>query len=150
MVVSVHLYYGGDTYVDKDRRALEAYALARWSSLRHKAPGAYSQNILIYGDFNLNKPDESDKVFKALKKKGLILPKHSTSMGSNLASDQHYDQVAFHTGGIKDAYTGRSGVFDFDREPFFGDAWQVSPEYFNTTVKYHIADHRPLWAEFDI
>ena len=148
--VSAHLYFGSTSYKDKDRRALEAYALARWASLRHKAPGAYSQNILIYGDFNLDKPDESDNVYRALKKKGLILPEHSSQMGSNLKSDKHYDQVAFHTGKIKDRYTGQSGAFDFDREPFFADAWQTDPKYFFKAVKNHIADHRPLWAEFEI
>lgn len=122
IAVSVHLYYGGTSYRDKDRRALEAYALARWSSLRHKAPGAYSQNILIYGDFNLDKPNKNDNVYRALTKKGLVLPKHSSKMGSNLKSDKHYDQVAFHTGEIKDRFTGKSGVFDFDRKPFFANA----------------------------
>ncbi len=148
--VSVHLFFGSHAYYDEDRRALEAYALARWADQRHKAPGAYSQNILVMGDFNLPIRDGSSTVYKALKAKRLILPQHSTSMGSNLASDKHYDQVAFHTGGIGDAYTGNSGVFDFDREPFFADAWNSSYDYFNTAIKYHIADHRPLWTEFDI
>ncbi|MDL2124643.1 MAG: hypothetical protein LWX51_16545 [Deltaproteobacteria bacterium] len=71
-------------------------------------------------------------------------------MGSNLAGDKHYDQVAFHAGGMQDAYTDNSGVFDFDHTPFFVDAWNTSEVYFNAAVKYHIADYRPLWAEFDI
>jgi len=148
--VSAHLYFGSHTYYDEDRRALEAYALARWADQRHKASGAYSQNILVFGDLNLPKRDESSNVFKALKAKGLKLPKHSTTMGSNLKGDKHYDQVAFHAGGMQKTYTGNSGVFDFDRAPFFAEAWNVSQKYFNTTVKRHIADHRPLWAEFDI
>ncbi len=148
--VSVHLYFGSHSYYDADRRALEAYALARWAHQRHKAPGAYSQSVLIMGDLNLPKRDESSNVYKSLKAKGLILPEHSTSMGSNLAGDKHYDQVAFHAGGMQNAYTGKSGVFDFDRAPFFENAWSVSPEYFNTVVKYHITDHRPLWSEFNI
>ncbi|MCU7844885.1 MAG: endonuclease/exonuclease/phosphatase family protein [Candidatus Thiodiazotropha sp. (ex Monitilora ramsayi)] len=148
--VSAHLYFGSHTYYDEDRRALEAYALARWADQRNKATGAYSQNILVMGDLNLPIRDESSNVYKALKAKRLILPEHSTSMGSNLAGDKDYDQLAFHAGTMKDAYLGNSGVFDFDRAPFFGAAWNASPDYFNTTVKYHIADHRPLWAEFGI
>ena len=70
-------------------------------------------------------------------------------MGSNLAGDMYYDQVAFHAGGMQDRYE-RSGVFDFDRDPFFNDAWVTGEDYFNTTIKYHIADHRPLWVEFTI
>ncbi len=148
--VSVHLFFGSHAYCDEDRRALEAYALARWADQRHKAPGAYSQNILVMGDLNLPIRDDSSTVYKALKAKRLILPQHSTSLGSNLAGDKHYDQVAFHAGGMQDAYTGNSGVFDFDHAPFFAGAWSSSHDYFNAAVKYHIADHRPLWAEFNI
>jgi endonuclease/exonuclease/phosphatase family metal-dependent hydrolase len=148
--VSVHLFFGSNAYYDEDRRALEAYALARWADHRHKAPGAYSQNILVMGDLNLPIRDESSSVYKALKAKRLILPQHSTTMGSNLAGDKHYDQVAFQAGGMQKSYTSHSGVFDFDHEPFFVDAWHTGRDYFNTAVKYHIADHRPLWAEFNI
>ena len=102
------------------------------------------------GDLNLPKRDKSSNIIKALEKKGLILPKHSTSMGSNLASDKDYDQVCFHAGNMKKAYTGNSGVFDFDRKHFFSSAWDVGPKYFNTVVKRHIADHRPLWVEFNV
>lgn len=148
--VSAHLFFGSHAYYDEDRRALEAYALARWADQRHKAAGAYSQNILVLGDLNLPIRDSSSNVYKSLKAKRLILPQHSTSMGSNLAGDKDYDQVAFHAGGMKEAYLGHSGVFDFDHAPFFADAWSRGPDYFNTTMKYHIADHRPLWAEFEI
>lgn len=148
--VSAHLFFGSHAYYDEDRRALEAYALARWADQRHKAAGAYSQNILVLGDLNLPIRDNSSNVYKALKAKRLILPQHSTSMGSNLAGDKDYDQVAFHAGGMQAAYRGHSGVFDFDHDPFFIDAWNRGADYFNRAVKYHIADHRPLWAEFEI
>ncbi|OIO73526.1 MAG: hypothetical protein AUJ57_04190 [Zetaproteobacteria bacterium CG1_02_53_45] len=149
--VSVHLYFGSHSYFDEDRRALEAYALARWADQRHKAAGSYSQNILVMGDMNLPKCESSSNVYKALKKRGLLLPKHSTSMGSNLAGDKAYDQVAFHSGGMQQAYTGKSGVFDFDHAPFFAAIWDPdNKDFFNAAVKFHIADHRPLWAEFDI
>lgn len=69
-------------------------------------------------------------------------------MGSNLRGDKDYDQIVFHSGGLKNAYTDNSGVFDFDHAPFFEDAWAVDEEYLNATVKCHIADHRPLWGEF--
>ena len=148
--VSAHLFYGSDSYYDEDRRALEAYAMARWAEKRHKAVRAYSQNILVMGDLNLPKLDMSSNVYKALKSKGLILPQHSTSMGSTLKYDKNYDQLAFHAGKMQDAYSGNSGVFDFDHTPFFAEAWNRNPDYFITTVKYHIADHRPLWAEFTV
>jgi hypothetical protein len=148
--VSVHLFFGSHAYYDEDRRALEAYALSRWADQRYKAAGAYSRNILVLGDLNLPIRDNTSNVYKALKAKRLILPQHSTSMGSNLKGDRYYDQVAFHAGGMQKAFTGKSGVFDFDRTPFFASAWNVGSDYFNAAVKYHIADHRPLWSEFDI
>ena len=148
--VSTHLYFGSHSYYDEDRRALEAYALARWADQRKKSAGAYSQNILVMGDLNLPKREPTDNIYRALKAKRLILPKHSTMMGSTLKSDREYDQLAFHAGAIKDAFQGHCGVFDFDRAPFFAAAWNTSPDYFNTAVKYHISDHRPLWAEFKI
>lgn len=147
--VSVHLYFGSHSYYDEDRRALEAYALARWADLRHKSAGDYSQNILILGDLNLPKRDDSNNIFKALKARGLILPEHSTSIGSSLKDDKEYDQVAFHTGLMQQRYV-KSGVFDFDHTPFFADAWDIGPSYFNTALKYHIADHRPLWVAFTV
>ena len=150
IAVSAHLFFGSHSYKDEDRRALEAYALARWASLKNKGAGAYSENILIMGDLNLPKKDDSSPVFRALKKKGLMLPEHSTQIGSSLKDDKDYDQIMFHAGGMKKAYTGKSGVFDFDRAPFFSSAWSRSEAYFGKTLKRHIADHRPLWAEFNI
>jgi len=147
--VSVHLYFGSHSYYDEDRRALEAYALARWADQRHTSAGAYSQNILVLGDLNLPKRDDANNIFKALKAKGLILPQHSTSMGSSLKDDKEYDQVAFHTGVMQNVYVN-SGVFDLDHTPFFANAWDVGPSYFNAALKYHIADHRPLWVEFTV
>ena len=151
MAVSVHFYFGSNSYFNEDRRELEAYALARWAENRHTSTGAYSNNILIMGDMNLSKRDSQNNVYRALKAKGLILPEHSTAlMGSNLGGDCAYDQIAFHSGNMNNAYTGNSGVFDFDHTPFFNDAWNISSDYFEQAVKYHIADHRPLWMEFNI
>ncbi|MFT5129765.1 MAG: endonuclease/exonuclease/phosphatase family metal-dependent hydrolase [Rhodothermales bacterium] len=154
IAVSVHLFFGSHSYYDEDRRALEAYAVARWASQRNKAAGAYSQNILLMGDFNLPVRDDSNSVYRALRKKGLILPEHSTeAMGSDLAGAKHYDQVGFHNGGMKTAFTGNSGVFDFDRN-LFAAAWgrgsASEVKYFKATIKRHIADHRLMWAEFRV
>ncbi|MES9830131.1 MAG: hypothetical protein ABW201_17875 [Candidatus Thiodiazotropha sp.] len=63
------------------------------------------------------------------KAKRLILSQHFTSMGSTLTGDKDYDQVAFHTGGMKEAYLGHPGVFDFDHAPFFVNAWNIVSVY---------------------
>lgn len=156
IAVSVHLYFGSHSYYDEDRRALEAYALARWADKRKKTPESYSNNVLLLGDFNLSKMNSKSNVYRALSSKGLKLPKYSTQlMGSNLKGDMHYDQVAFHAGKMKNFFTGNSGVFDFDRAPFFKSAWDENlskedNQYFRQALKFHISDHRPLWSEFNI
>lgn len=148
--VSVHLFFGSESYRDEDRRTLEAFALARWASLRMNSESAYTENVLLMGDFNLPKRDKSDNIYKALTKKGLELPKFSSKIGSNLKGDKDYDQIGFHAGGMKEAFTKKGGVFDFDAKPFFEDAWNVSEKYFKSCIKFHIADHRPIWFEFKI
>jgi len=149
--VSVHLFFGSESYRDEDRRSLEAYAVARWADLRMKSNHAYTDNVLLMGDFNLPKRKLGNKIHDALTKRGLILPDHSSKIGSNLKGDKDYDQIGFHKGGMKDAFKAGGevgGVFDFDADPFFKDAWQVSEDYFKSVIKYHIADHRPIWFRF--
>lgn len=149
MLVSVHFYYGKNRWYDIDRRTLETFAAARWANLRQKSDLSFSKNIVLLGDFNLEKRDKKDKVYKALMKKGLILPEHTTKIGSNLEGDKEYDQIAFFPNAIKERYTDNSGVFDFDGA-VFKDAWDNRREEFFDIVKYHLADHRPLWAEFEV
>jgi len=152
--VTTHLYFGSESYRDEDRRTLEAFALARWAALRMKSAHSFTSNVLLMGDFNLPKRDPKDKVYKALTKKGLILPSHSSKIGSNLHGDKDYDQIGFHQGGMKDAFKAGGevgGVFDFDADPFFKDAWNPQDDsYFQSVIKYHIADHRPIWFQFAI
>lgn len=149
MLVSVHFYYGKNRWYDIDRRTLETFAAARWAYLRQDSDLSFSKNIVLLGDFNLEKRDKKDKVYKALIKMGLCLPEHTMKIGSNLESDKEYDQIAFFPNAIKERYTGNSGVFDFDGA-VFRDAWDNRREEFPGIVKYYLADHRPLWAEFNV
>ena len=96
--------------------------------------------IAALGDFNLPKAAPTDPIFTALTKTGLQLPEHSTKIGSNLAGDQFYDQVAFFP----------AGVFDFDGAAFAA-LWATKTKVqFRSYVRYYISDHRPLWAEFSV
>ena len=66
-----HLFFGKDNNADRERRALEAYAVSRWADLRRKSKNNYSKNFLVLGDFNLPKVEPSDLIYKVLKKRGL-------------------------------------------------------------------------------
>lgn len=153
LLVTVHLYFGDDKKkASIDRRCLEAYAVARWADQRVKSKNAYCSDVIVLGDFNLPKADPADPVYKALTKRGLKLPDHSTRIGSSVASDAQYDQIAFFPGETSAEFTGRSGVFDYDGA-LFRDLWQREgkaghPARFLEYVKYHISDHRLMWAEF--
>jgi endonuclease/exonuclease/phosphatase family metal-dependent hydrolase len=147
MLINVHLYYGSPAPADIERRTLETFAVAWWADRRHRDPRAYVQNIIPLGDFNLPKAAPTDKIYKALTARGLTIPPHTSQIGSAIASDSHYDQIAFFPGGTADHFTGAMNVFDFDGA-LFRDLWHThTPKQFLAYTRFHISDHRPLWAE---
>jgi|SRR5215211_828901 len=147
ILVNVHLYFGSESAKSMNRRRLETYAVARWADIRRQSQYAYSRDIIALGDFNLPKAQPGDPIYEALTKRGLHLPEHSTQIGSSIASDSHYDQVAFFPGETQPEFTGNSGVFDFDGA-LFRMLWEErTPQEFFAYVRYYVSDHRPLWAE---
>jgi endonuclease/exonuclease/phosphatase family metal-dependent hydrolase len=153
VLANVHLYFGdNDDKAEMERRCLEAYAVGRWADLRRRDKEAFTPNVLALGDFNLPVADASDAVYRALTRKGLRLPPHSTKVGgSNLNDDAHYDQMAVFPGPMEEAITA-SGVFDFDGA-LFRDLWgesKAEQKKFRSYVKYYLSDHRPLWARLKI
>ncbi len=78
------------------------------------------------------------------------MPQHSSEVGSSIASDNHYDQVAFFPGETENEFTDNTGVFDFDGA-VFKTLWEDhGRKDFMTYVRYYLSHHRPLWAEFVI
>lgn len=149
VLASVHLYFGDDSSKEgMDRRCLEAYAVGRWADIRRRHKEAYIHNVLALGDFNLPVQNETDPVFRALTRKGLNLPPHSTKVGgSNLNDDAQYDQMGVFPGPMEEAIE-QLGVFDFDGA-LFRDLWgttKAQQSKFRSYVKYYLSDHRPLWA----
>lgn len=82
--------------------------------------------------------------------RGLELPAHKSAVGgSSLDGHRHYDQVAFFPGETSE-FTDRVDVFDFDNA-VFADLFAERPlKQFLGYVRYHLSDHRPLWAQFSI
>ncbi len=150
ILVNVHLYYGRDNRQDRERRNLEAYATARWADMRRKDRDAYVTDIIALGDFNLPKVEPGDLVYRALYRRGLRRPEHSTRISSSIAADKEYDQIMFFPGPTKDRFTGSTGVFDFDGA-LFRRLWEArTKKQFNAYMRYYISDHRPMWVEFKI
>jgi endonuclease/exonuclease/phosphatase family metal-dependent hydrolase len=149
-LANVHLYFGSDSSVSMNRRSLETLVVARWADRRRESPHALTPDIIPLGDFNLPKAAPGDPIYDQLTGRGLELPKHSTQIGSSIASDSQYDQIAFFPGETESQFTGRSGVFDFDGG-LFATLWEErSRQEFLGYCRYFISDHRPLWAEFGI
>ena len=149
VLVNVHLFFGSSARADVERRALEAYATARWADLRRKNPDSYAADIIALGDFNLPKVEPGDLIYSALRRRGLERPSHSTKIASSIATDAEYDQVMFFPRTATGSFTGRVGVFDFDSAIFRG-LWNRpdrTPADFRKYVRYYISDHRPMWAE---
>jgi hypothetical protein len=147
-LLNVHLFYGSEKPADLDRRTLETFAVAWWADRTHRDKKSYVGEVLPLGDFNLPKAVQGNRIFDALVSLGLQLPPHTSQIGSAIASDSQYDQLAFFPGTTKDRFTGECNVFDFDGA-LFQDLWQQrTAKQFQSYVRYHLSDHRPLWAEF--
>jgi len=146
-LANVHLYYGSDAEEDRERRALETAAIARWAKLRSKSKFTGARELVVLGDFNMPKPrrDGGNVVYDAITAKGLVLPGHSGQIGSSVATDNRYDQVAMFPDPARRLLTG-IGVFDFDGV-VFKELWERGdPKVFSAYVRYYLSDHRVLWT----
>lgn len=154
MFANAHLYFGNTSTKAKEkasleRRALEAYALARWADLRRESDSVFTREIIALGDMNIPKRDKSDPIMKALTARGLRVPDHSTKVSASIASDFEYDQVAVFPGATSDRITAGLGVFDFDKV-IYPALYQTRKRSFKGYLKYYISDHRPLWFEMKL
>lgn len=146
-VANAHLYFGSKSQHSVNRRALETYALGRWADLRRKRGRAYSDNVVVIGDLNMPKAEIGDEVYDALTKRGLHIPEHQSRIGTTITEGKHYDQLAFFPGEAGAAFL-TDGVFDFDGG-IFPDLWDSrGASDFEAFLRYHISDHRPIWAQF--
>ena len=149
--VNVHWFYGEEKSAAIGRRALETFAVARWADARRKSAFSFTRELVALGDFNMPKCEPGDPIFNALTKYGLELPEHSTEIGSSIASDANYDQIAFMPGMTTHCFTGLKGVFDFD-SCLFPDLWQggANLKNYRSYLRYYISDHRPMWVQLKV
>lgn len=153
LLANCHLIYGpqsssADRLASLERRQLEAYAIARWCDLRRNDKHRWTTSIIALGDFNLPQAETTDEIYRALTKRGLSLPPHTTRIPTNVSNTADYDQIAV-TPGLKSKIL-KTGVFDFDGA-IFSDIFNPStPGYWRSCAKYYISDHRPLWMQFEL
>jgi endonuclease/exonuclease/phosphatase family metal-dependent hydrolase len=143
-LVNVHLYWS-----NYGLRKLEAKALALWAKKRVKKDYPPNNDIILIGDFNMPRVEKGDEMYELVTDYGLNFPKHTTDLvGTNLAGDADYDEVAFFPSRTKEDFSGHMGVYDFDNAIFPDLYAQADKKKFFQYVRYYVADHRPMWAEF--
>lgn len=149
-IANAHLYFGKDNTHSRNRRALECYAIGRWADLRQKRGHAYSENVIVIGDLNMPAAAPGDQMFEALTERGLQIPEHQSRIGTTITDGKHYDQLAFLPGDAGKAFL-QDGVFDFDGA-IFSSLWENQSRDerdFDAYLRFHISDHRPIWAQFE-
>ena len=151
LFVNVHLYYGDEEAKSVGRRALETFAVAKWSDLRKKSDFSFTRELVVLGDFNMPKCAPGDLIYQALTRFGLDIPEHSTQIASSISSDANYDQIAFLPDTTQRCFTGLKGVFDYDTV-IFPDLWQggANQKNFKSYLRYYISDHRPMWIQLSV
>ena len=141
VLLTLHVLYGR-----RPERQAELAALADWAADMARDMNAYHQNLIVLGDFNIEK--KGDPLWEAFCSTGLRVPPELEGFSRTLPTGQKvnfYDQIAWFTGengvpALSLRYNDRGGNFDFFDLVFKGlDA---------ETLSWKMSDHYPLWVEF--
>jgi hypothetical protein len=142
-LLTSHIRYGE---VPAERRPeLEKLAAYTAAYIRDKATDASAEerNLVVLGDFNIDRRRLDDPLFGAFVETGLVVPDELLDVRSSTgATVKHYDQIAWFIGALDLPYRGRAGVVELQ------DA--VYPELTRSQMSWRVSDHLPLWVEFGI
>ena len=149
VLTTVHVLWGRSP---ADRIG-ELQAFAEWMRRWADTPQDWNRNLLVLGDFNLDRLD--DPLYQAFASTGLWPPAELDQVPRTIFdNDRHrhfYDQIAWFSDPSRPdapamldglAYTQHGGGFDFLPHAF--------PGLTRTQVSWRISDHVPLWVEFAI
>lgn len=148
ILLTAHIEYGKGG----DDRIPELKAVARWLYDWARRASAYHHNLLVLGDFNIDR--HGDDLWKAFTSTGLYVPTDLEAVkrsifikeGQDPRRDKFYDQIAWFT-----SKSGRARLRmeykkggDFDFLPFVYSDTKLTKQ----SLSHRISDHFPLWAEF--
>lgn len=171
-LVTVHILYGSAA-ADNPERIKEIEAVAKTMASRAEDKKAWSNNIVLLGDFNIYSP--KDKTYQAIENAGFVIPPEIKKLpGSNVPKNKFYDQVAFK---VRPGYfdtTGKAGVFDYYKSVYTLHDESIYAEqmgkpylykgakgkkrtaeekttYYKTYWRtFQMSDHLPMWVEIKI
>ncbi|MGD2184615.1 MAG: endonuclease/exonuclease/phosphatase family protein [Desulfobacterales bacterium] len=114
MLSTVHIIWGKGVE-EHPARVAEIEALAKFLKDRSEDETAWSQNLILLGDFNIFSADPSNAAFAAITANGFEIPSALQSIPpTNVGTDaRFYDQIALKFRENNLAPTGRGGVFDY-------------------------------------
>lgn len=148
ILVTLHVDYGEST----DERKDELKAIARWMREWSERESKWHHNLLILGDFNIER--RGDDLWVAFTSTGLEVPAELQAVPKSIfddesdPNDKFYDQIAWFTsasGSIALNMNYQTGGY-FDFLPFVYTDLDLS----KNSISYRISDHYPLWAEFKL
>ena len=169
ILTTVHILWG-ESKSESPERVREIHHVAEFLKKRTKDQTAWSQNIILLGDFNIFGTD--DKTFQQLTENGFEVPEQLLAFRSNATQTRHYDQIAFQVRPGSLTMTGEAGVFNFfdivfreaDKKIYiphmknFQTTTEGTPRTENSKKNYYqtywrthqMSDHLPMWVELKI
>ncbi|MCG8431767.1 MAG: endonuclease/exonuclease/phosphatase family protein [Candidatus Omnitrophica bacterium] len=169
LLCTVHILYGASK-ADDPLRVKEIEELGKFLARRAKQKTAWSNNLILLGDFNIFRP--SDPTFKALTDVKFVIPDKIQKLPSNAAGNKHYDQIAFMLDKNRLGME-KAGVFDFYKSVFREEDEKtyipaMSSSYYKTSKgkkrnakskrsyyktywrTHQMSDHLLMWVELKI
>lgn len=144
ILTTVHVLWGANA----QERLPEIAAFAQWMRAWNDRPRDWNQNLLVLGDFNLDRM--GDPLYEAFVATGLWPPAELNHVRRTVFDDDRtrhfYDQIAWFSDPTGASllrsltYTNHGGSFDF--------VPHVLPGLTLTQLSWRISDHYPLWVEF--
>ncbi|MEZ4885921.1 MAG: endonuclease/exonuclease/phosphatase family protein [Chitinophagales bacterium] len=175
VLVTVHLIYGEGT-ADPPERVAEAEMLSNFLAEKADKKTAWSNNMVLLGDFNIFKP--TNDTFRKIAA-NFYIPQELQDLPSNVPQDKHYDQIAFRSP-LKQEFLDaiaagtpiKAGVFNYFQHVFteadeatyipYMDSYETNSrgeardaadkaKYYKTYWRTHqLSDHLPMWIEIPI
>lgn len=146
ILATVHVIWGDHP----TERLPEITEIAQWMRAWTDRPDDWNNNLLLLGDFNLDRLD--DPLYQAFVSTGLFPPAEMNDAPRTIFdrddARRFYDQIAWFSTPTGESllhsitYTHHGGSFDFVPHAF--------PDLTRNQLSWRISDHYPLWLEFEV
>lgn len=151
ILVTLHVLYGRSARERTPELRAIAVWLDRWARTMNEWDG--NHNLIALGDFNIDR--KGDERYEAFTSTGLEVPRELHDVPRTIFSDPQksgkshfYDQIAWFT-----EERGRPALsLEYRNSGYFRfkDVALPRRDLSKTSLSWHISDHYPLWAEFEL